>query len=626
MSKAFSISFFPNLAKAADDKLKPIYCRIIYDRKKAEINTNKKVNPKTWDKSIQGMRGNRSLNSFLLDMRKKIDDIHSEMVKENKPISASLLKSKYLGTDEESNMPVGLIEFIEDDIEKRKLLSEEFSPATIQIYETSFLFFKEYLASKNLKHLLLPELEYKHVEAFELYLRSEKNHSINTATKYMKKINVAMNRAVKLRAIERNPFELYTFKSTKTHRSYLTLDEINRIRSLDRLSQKLEQVRDVFMFGIFTGLRYKDVGSIQPKNLIRDDKGRLWMSKVQDKTGELVKFPILNEAQKILDKYPGYWETHGKILPVPSNQKLNDYIKELATLANIDKNVTFHVARHTFPTTIAPLNKIPIELVSKWLGHEKLATTMIYKKVTDDSLSQYAEGLDEKLGSEAPTTTSFFDERIKDFEIHWHRIGRLVLNEEKTWDNYVRWIIGPILWDLERINAAAVSTTIGQIDELEPKTKGLTIQLDVLEMTFAKLSSYLNNLDFTDINNLVETTEVFQDLAGIDLGLDLDSAIGPQIIRPLLNGKIILFDRDFRSAFRQYLSENGMANAKSKVAKRELRNLIKLYRSLLADDTRQLDLFPKAYMSLDLCISKETADWYTEKMLPILENASENWD
>lgn len=626
MSSSFSIKFYPYNHKGDSNKTKPIYCRVILDRRKAEINTNKFVDPKKWDSTIPGVQGNNVLNSYLLDFRKKLDDIHSLLVKEGKQISARLIKDIFNGVDRKDQSPEGLMDYLVHDLEQRKQLPDEYSAATIQIYTTALQFFVEYLKRNRIEHLKVAELEYKHVEAFELYLRSEKAHSINTATKYMKKINVAMNRAVKLQTIERNPFELYTFKSKKTHRSYLTLDEINRIRSLEKLSRKLEQVRDVFMFGIFTGLRYKDVLSMQPENLVRDEGSRLWMSKVQDKTGDLVKFPILNEAEKILDKYPGYWEVHGKILPVPSNQKLNNYIKELAALAKIDKNVTFHVARHTFPTTIAPLNKIPIELVSKWLGHEKLATTMIYKKVTDDSLSQYAEGLDEKLGSKAPTTTSIFDETLKDFDIQWHRIGRLVLDEEKTWDNYVKWLIGPLIWDIDRINDDTVASAIGQVDELIPKTKGLTIQLDVLEMSFSRLPSFLNQLDFANIDNLVETNQIFQNLAGIEVGFDLKSPLGADLIRPMLEMKIILLSKYFRSSFQQYLSEKGIGNASTKLEKRELKKLIELYRSLLTDGEKQLLVFPKYYLSMDLSFSKQTADWFTEKALEIFEDAYENWD
>ena len=551
MSRSFSISFFPNVRKKTDSQLKPIYCRIIYDRKKAELTTNKMVDPKKWDARIQGVRGDTELNSYLLNFRKEIDDIHSELVKEGKSMSAKFIKAKYLGEDEESNRPKGLIGFIEEDIEQRKKLPDEFSPATIQIYETSFLFFKEFLASHKWKDLRLVDFGYRHVEAFELFLRTVKGHHPNTATKYMKKINVIMNRAVKLGVIEKNPFELYTFKSKKTHRTYLTLDEINRMRSLDRLSKKLEQIRDVFMFGIFTGLRYKDVRGLAPENLIEDEKGRLWMSKVQEKTGELVKFPILKEAERILQKYPEYWEQHGKLLPIPSNQKLNDYIKELAALAKIDKVVTFHVARHTFPTTIAPLNKIPIELVSKWLGHEKLATTMIYKKVTDDSLSQYAEGLDEKLGSAGPKEKPVEDERLKGMKIQWQRLGKIVQPEEKTYNNYVKWVLTPFLWDLERINYKTIPVQVGGEDSIELKTNGLEIQLDFLEETIPGIPGMLRNIDFANLPNLKANSKTLQKLVKDQVPKTPQKLVDADVLPFMLNLKLTLLKIDFDGAFRR---------------------------------------------------------------------------
>ena len=151
------------------------------------------------------------------------------------------------------------------------------------------------------------------------------------------------------------------------------------------------------MFAIYTGLRYTDIMSLKSENLIEDESGYSWISIVQIKTRELVKIPILHEAGKILNKYMTLKTEKESILPVISNQKTNKYLKEIAALAGIQKKVTFHMARHTFATTIAPMNNLPIEMVSKWLGHNKLSTTMIYTQITDQRLKNYAEGLNEKL-------------------------------------------------------------------------------------------------------------------------------------------------------------------------------------------------------------------------------------
>ena len=193
-----------------------------------------------------------------------------------------------------------------------------------------------------------------------------------------------------------DPFANYKIRLEKVDRGYLTEDEIKIILKKKMVSERLEQVRDVFIFSCFSGLAYVDVANLKEDNIRKSFDGNLWIITKRQKTNTDVNVPLLDIPKMILEKYKGKLP-NGKVLPIISNQKLNAYLKEIADVCGVKKNLTFHLARHTFATTTTLAKGVPIETVSKMLGHTNIETTQIYARITNNKISNDMQGLDKKF-------------------------------------------------------------------------------------------------------------------------------------------------------------------------------------------------------------------------------------
>lgn len=193
-----------------------------------------------------------------------------------------------------------------------------------------------------------------------------------------------------------DPFASYKIRLEKVDRGYLSEDEIKIILKKKMVSERLEQVRDVFIFSCFSGLAYVDVANLKEDNIRKSFDGNLWIITKRQKTNTDVNVPLLDIPKMILEQYKGKLPD-GKVLPIISNQKLNAYLKEIADVCGIKKNLTFHLARHTFATTTTLAKGVPIETVSKMLGHTNIETTQIYARITNNKISNDMQGLDKKF-------------------------------------------------------------------------------------------------------------------------------------------------------------------------------------------------------------------------------------
>ena len=182
-------------------------------------------------------------------------------------------------------------------------------------------------------------------------------------------------------------------------RGYLTREELSFIEDKVFAISRLEWVRDLFVFSCYTGLAYTDLMQLRPSNLIIGIDGKYWIKTLRQKTDIPVNVPLLPKAMELLKKYQQHPKAvvKGTLFPVISNQKLNSYLKEIADLVGINKDLTFHLARHTFATTVTLSNGVPIETVSKMLGHTKITTTQIYAKVIEKKVGEDMQLLENKL-------------------------------------------------------------------------------------------------------------------------------------------------------------------------------------------------------------------------------------
>lgn len=204
-----------------------------------------------------------------------------------------------------------------------------------------------------------------------------------------------MQHAMAHKWITHDPFIGKKYQRTYTERQYLTENELKSVMELDlKALPRLEVVRDTFVFCCFTGLAFCDIKSLLRSNITTDSEGNTWIRKAREKTGEMSIIPMLAVPRKIVEKYAGHPIVLQKdvVLPVITNQKMNAYLKEIADLARVEKHLTTHLARHTF-ATLSLSNHVPIESISKMLGHSDIRTTQIYAKTQDKTIYEREFGI-----------------------------------------------------------------------------------------------------------------------------------------------------------------------------------------------------------------------------------------
>ena len=393
MKTKVSILFYAKRAKASVNGLVPIYTRITINGKRIELSSNRFVEMSKWSTEAGKMKGNseeaRSINSHLDMLRIQIIDMQMELVHKKIPVTAETLKNKILGVDERARM---LIPIFQDHNNKiKELVGKEYAPGTLERYKTSLSHTIEFLQWKyKVSDIEINKIDHAFSTDYEFWLRSVRNCANNTAVKYIKNFNKIIKICLANDWLDKNPFANYKSKVKEVERVYLSEEEIQNIIEKDFKTERLSLVRDIFLFSCFTGLAYIDVKNLTKSHISIGIDGEKWIFTHRQKTESASKIPILPLTQMIIDKYEDNPQSvnQEKLLPILSNQKMNAYLKEIATVCNIEKELTFHIARHTFATTVTLTNGVPIESVSKMLGHKNLRTTQHYAKVLDKKVSE----------------------------------------------------------------------------------------------------------------------------------------------------------------------------------------------------------------------------------------------
>jgi len=322
-------------------------------------------------------------------MKTKVFNAQMELMHRNENLTIGNFKEKLLGTEQRQRM---LIPIFQDHNNKiKELVGKEYAPGTLERYKTSLSHTIEFLQWKyKVSDIEINKIDHAFVTDYEFWLRSVRNCANNTAVKYIKNFNKIIKICLANDWLDKNPFVNYKSKVKEVERVYLSEEEIQNIIEKDFKTERLSLVRDIFLFSCFTGLAYIDVKNLTKSHISIGIDGEKWIFTHRQKTESASKIPILPLTQMIIDKYEDNPQSvnQEKLLPILSNQKMNAYLKEIATVCNIEKELTFHIARHTFATTVTLTNGVPIESVSKMLGHKNLRTTQHYAKVLDKKVSE----------------------------------------------------------------------------------------------------------------------------------------------------------------------------------------------------------------------------------------------
>jgi site-specific recombinase XerD len=399
-----TLHFYAKSTKSNSIGLFPIYVRLTVDGKRLEYSTKKFIDPAKWSASTSRMKGNseeaRSINSILDFMKNKINEIQYELLKDGVSFTIEEFKNRLLGTTERTRT---LIPIFQDHNNKIKaLIGKEYAAGTLERYETSLKHTKDFLLWKyNVSDIDILKIDHAFITDYEFYLRTVRNCANNTAVKYIKNFNKIIKICLANHWIEKNPFSNYKSKVKEVERVYLNENEIQEIINKDFGTDRLSLVRDIFLFSCFTGLAYIDVKNLTKSHISIGIDGEKWIFTHRQKTESASKIPILPVTQMIIEKYENHPQSinEDRLLPILSNQKMNAYLKEIAAVCKINKELTFHIARHTFATTITLTNGVPIESVSKMLGHKNLRTTQHYAKVLDKKVGEDMKILKDKFST-----------------------------------------------------------------------------------------------------------------------------------------------------------------------------------------------------------------------------------
>ncbi len=377
-----------------------IYARISVEGEKSSRSTGQKIDKKYWNQDTQRVSSSHpqsnSINETLSVIENQVREAENALVNQRDVVTLERLISEMEGENE----AISFIELFKEHNEKMEQLADkgEVAEATYAKYCTMLKHTKSFLNDRYDKDdIYLSKLNLKFVDDFEHWFKMEKEISHNTTFKYLKHIKKIINIALRRGYIRRDPFDGFSMSKKEKTPTYLTMDELKRIEEYDFSDcERLERVRDCFVFSCYTGLAYSDLESLDKElDFYRDKEGDIWLQQHRTKTNEPAHLLLFGKAKEVYDKY----SESPNFLPVISNQKMNKYLKEIAQCCEIKKNLTTHCGRHTFATSVTLDNDIPLETVQILLGHRDRRSTAHYARVTNSKISSDMKKLRDRIAS-----------------------------------------------------------------------------------------------------------------------------------------------------------------------------------------------------------------------------------
>jgi len=409
MTNIFKLHVYLKQPKDKEASQYPIYIRITLDGQRAEISTKRESNPNIWNKVTGRQQGSKEpvkqLNSYLDGLVNQIYECRDQLIRNGIAVTTEAIKRRFSGEDEKARMLVSIFEQHNDDL--KKLIGKEYSLSTLTRYKTSLQHVVEFMKKRyGISDINIKKLDHAFINDFNFYLRTEKSCNNNSAVKYIKNFRKVVRLSLLNGWLDKDPFIQFKVKVKEVERVFLSDEELHALQEKKFKIERISQVRDVFVFSCYTGLAYVDVKKLSSNNIVLGIDGNHWIHTHRTKTETPSNIPLLPAAIDIIEKYKKHPLCINKsvLLPVLSNQKMNAYLKEIADVCEINKDLTFHIARHTFATTVTLNNDVPIESVSKMLGHKSLRTTQHYAKILDKKVSHDMDKLRSKFDKGATLT------------------------------------------------------------------------------------------------------------------------------------------------------------------------------------------------------------------------------
>ena len=380
----------------------PIYCRITLNGERKQFSTGINVEISQWDSKSKSVVKSHPLaktfNAQLDSIKSKVYNIIIFFQHQNKLFNVNDVINKYSGKEiaKNENVLAYYLKYIE---RLNKLIGKEIKENTFQKFKYVSMQLADFIKWKfNRNDIPIKDLNLQFLEDFDFYLKTERGQKQVTVNKTIQRFRAPVKQAISEGYLDRDPFILH--KSKKVHKEvlFLTTEELNLLENKKIKQERLLVVRDLFVFCCYSGLPYNEMSNLKKENISIGFDNSNWITMKRQKTQLQLSIPILPKAQEIIDKYSG--EQTEFIFPRISNQKFNSYLKEIAAIIGIEKNLTHHMARKTFASTILLYNDVPMEIVSELLGHSNLLITQeSYGKVVQKKVSQVMIDLTNKLNN-----------------------------------------------------------------------------------------------------------------------------------------------------------------------------------------------------------------------------------
>jgi site-specific recombinase XerD len=384
----FRILFYLKRTKTLNNGELTIFMRITVNGERAEVSTHQSVEPQLWNQEKGIVKGvsnsSKQVNDYLEHLKLKVYQYKKELESNDKEITARMLGDLLQGR---SSRRKGLVElFLEHNKRCRELVGKDIAPATLTRYETTLMHVKNFIQTKyQQQDIALQSINHEFLKNLEHYLKTVRNCGHKTTVKYIRNLRKVIRIALSNDWLKLDPFRNITYRLKEVNRAYLTDPELKLLINKEFSNERLRRVKDIFLFCCFTGLAFTDVKNLTRENRTIGINNQRWLRTKRKKTGNPSEIPLLDVPIAIIKKYENdpICLLEQKLLPVGSNQKLNAYLKEIADLCDIKKNLSTHTARHTFATTVTLTHGVSMEAVSRMLGHSNLATTKQYARIVD---------------------------------------------------------------------------------------------------------------------------------------------------------------------------------------------------------------------------------------------------
>lgn len=389
MKLSINILFFLFKSKRNSKGDSPIYCRLSFKGTRKQFSIGIKVPPKDWEHRKQRIKNTNSSCSFynesIQNLKSRIITIQSSILNEGRIISPELILERF-SFNEDSKVDTLMKAYAYKEERMKKLVGIDYQVSTIKKFMEVRNHLKSFLLiEKKSKDIQLQSLDLKFLIEFEDYLKVIKKQKPITINKIVQRLKSIIKTCIDYGWLARNPFFEHKPLKEDLVIVYLSDDELFKLKEFQFKQERLNQVRNLFLFSVYTGLAYYEASELKYSNLVGDNEGDIWIKIIRKKTNKMISIPLLDEAKIILKSLKSHSTDY--VLPKLSNQKFNSYLKEITDIVGIEKRVTHHTARKTFATTVLLNNDIPIETVSTLLGHSNIRITQ----------KHYAEVLNKKL-------------------------------------------------------------------------------------------------------------------------------------------------------------------------------------------------------------------------------------